>query len=71
MSLEACADAEDKIAAALKKDSSKLDLSGLGLETLPESLGQLKNLQQINLSQNQLSSLPESLGKLAAESPNA
>ncbi|MGZ8923967.1 MAG: leucine-rich repeat domain-containing protein, partial [Methylosarcina sp.] len=35
------------------------------LTVLPESLGQLSQLQELNVSDNQLSALPESLGQLS------
>ena len=41
-----------------------LDLSGNQLTELPESLGQLTQLQSLDLSDNQLTELPESLGQL-------
>ncbi|MBL8828369.1 MAG: leucine-rich repeat domain-containing protein [Planctomycetaceae bacterium] len=42
----------------------KLDLGQMGLTELPESLGQLTQLQSLNLSRNRLTMLPESLGEL-------
>ena len=41
-----------------------LDLSGLKLETLPESIGLLQGLRTLNLSNNALRCLPESLFSL-------
>lgn len=43
---------------------SKLDLRGLGLKELPESIGQFKNLTFLILDDNQLTSLPEAIGNL-------
>jgi len=42
----------------------KLDLEQAELHELPESIGQLQNLQWLNLDCNRLSSLPESIGQL-------
>jgi internalin A len=59
------AEAERRIQDALESGATELDLSGLGLTALPESLGNLANLTDLYLSQNQLTTLPESLGNLA------
>ena len=56
--------AEKKIQQALQSGATKLDLNGMELTELPESIGQLAQLQSLNLSNNQLTSLPESLGQL-------
>lgn len=56
--------AEEKIAAALRTGATELDLSCIRLTEVPESLGQLAQLQTLDLSYNQLTALPESLGKL-------
>jgi len=68
---EAYRNAEKKIEEALRTGSTELDLSwSYGrsgkekLTELPESLGQLTQLQSLNLSHNQLTALSESLGKL-------
>nr|WP_278002567.1 COR domain-containing protein [Nodosilinea sp. FACHB-13] len=39
-------------------------LAGMGLSTLPESIGQLTKLTSLNLGYNQLTALPESIGQL-------
>ena len=57
--------AEARIQGALGEQAGRLDLSELGLTSLPESLGKLSGLQTLYLSGNQLTSLPESLGKLS------
>lgn len=41
-----------------------LDLSGLGIGTVPEELGNLSNLRFLGLAKNGLTSLPAELGKL-------
>jgi internalin A len=61
---EAFAEAEKRIQKALKTGATELDLGGLGLTELPESIGQLSRLQKLFLSNNQLTSLPESIGQL-------
>ena len=61
---EAYRKAEQKIEAARRSRATKLDLSDMGLTELPESLGQLTQLQSLNLTDNQLTALPESLGQL-------
>jgi internalin A len=59
--------ASGRIAAAMESRSTELDLSRLSLTELPEAIGQLnalKQLQRLNLSFNQLTKLPESIGQL-------
>jgi internalin A len=51
-------------AQAAAKSALALDLSKIGLKELPESIGQLKRVQDLHLYDNQLSSLPESIGQL-------
>ena len=68
---EAYYQAEKKIEEALKSGATELDLSvkwtdekSPQLYELPESIGQLVQLQSLNLSNNKLLVLPESLGNL-------
>ena len=69
-SIEAFQLAEQKIEEVRQSGAKNLDLSGgydekkLKLTELPESLGQLTQLQTLNLSSNQLTTLPESLSQL-------
>src|SRR5262245_32753462 len=62
--------AEKIIENARRSGATELDLRGgwddasLKLTELPESLGQLTQLQALNLSSNRLTSLPEWLGQL-------
>lgn len=52
------ADAHSRIEAARRNGAIELKLSGLALQELPESLGQLTQLQALNLSHNQFTTLP-------------
>ena len=60
------AEALQRIEKARLEKSVTLNLSGLALTTLPESLGNLTALQGLDLSDNQLTTLPEWLGNLTA-----
>ncbi len=57
-------EAETKIEKARLSGATELDLSKNNLTELPESLGQLTQLQSLNLASNQLTELPEWLGQL-------
>lgn len=67
---EAYRAAEQKIEAALRSGAKDLNLIGewetaeTKLTELPETLGQLTQLQSLDLSYNQLTTLPEWLGQL-------
>jgi internalin A len=54
----------ESIEQAAYEGVTELDLSGKGITALPESIGQLVNLQILDLSSNQLSSLPDSIKQL-------
>jgi internalin A len=56
--------AEARIQEALREQRLELDLSGLGLTSLPELLKKLASLQVLSLSGNQLTSLQDWFGKL-------
>jgi len=58
------AEAEKKIERAWGEASTELDLSRLDLIRVPDSIGQLNQLQVLHLSSNQLTNLPESIGQL-------
>ena len=61
---EAYKKAEQKIEAARRSGAKVLNLSGMNLTELPESLGQLTQLQSLDLFDNRLTTLPEWLGRL-------
>lgn len=61
---EAYRKAEVMIEEARRSGATSLDLSGMKLTELPESVGQLTQLQSLNLSGNQLTALPEALSRL-------
>jgi internalin A len=56
--------AEERIQEALAVGSLELNLSGLDLKTVPESIAQLTNLKHFFLSNNQLTSLPDAISQL-------
>ena len=56
--------AEERIEEAARTEAVKLSLSQLRLTRLPESIGQLTQLQELDLISNQLTALPESIGRL-------
>lgn len=56
--------AQQRIAAARRNDSPRLNLSSLGLTELPPELFDLTNLRVLWLSDNQLHSLPPEIGAL-------
>ncbi|MFG2119552.1 COR domain-containing protein [Streptomyces sp. NPDC048710] len=53
------AEAERRIAACIRDDVSLLDLSRLGIRTIPESLTEAANLEAINLAGNKIHSIPD------------
>ncbi len=56
--------ARDRIRLAEQRASTGLDLSRLGLKSLPAEIGRLSKLTLLGLSNNQLTSLPAELGDL-------
>jgi hypothetical protein len=58
--------ADDRIAEAQRNRAGELDLSHLGLDELPESLGGLVHLTRLFLYGNRLTALPEWIGRLTA-----
>ena len=54
-----------RIEEARKNRATKLNLSGLGIIELDDSISQMSELQNLDLSDNQLTRLPESIGKLS------
>lgn len=59
------AEATFRIGRARKDGMAVLDLKGLGLTTLPDSVFELTHLLELSLSNNKLSKLPESFGQLS------
>lgn len=57
--------AEQEIHATLKTGGRLFSLAGWKLTKLPESLGQLTQLWELDLSNNELSQLPEFIGQLS------
>ena len=57
-------EASKRIVAACRDNSSKLNLSGLGLSNLPSEIGLLDKLQKINLQDNNLTELPDGILQL-------
>lgn len=57
-------EAELRIANCLAKPTARLELSGLGLKELPESLRKLNWLTRLDISINDIAELPEWLGEL-------
>ena len=58
---EAFAEAERYISEAARYKETTLSLDGLDLTSLPESLGQLARLEELDLSNNQLTTLNNNL----------
>jgi internalin A len=58
--------AKRRIADVARFHVTILDLSGLGLTTVPDSIGQLTALTDLHLEGNQLTQLPDSIGQLTA-----
>ena len=56
----------ERIREAERDGHTNLDLSGLGLRSLPPEIGNLTGLTELYLSDNQLSSLPPEIGKLTS-----
>jgi internalin A len=51
---------------SLRVAETRLDLSGLGLPTLPPEIGQVTALTRLYLGNNRLTSLPPEIGQLTA-----
>lgn len=59
------AEAEARIEKVRKDNNTLLDLSGLGLTELPESIAQLTQLERLSIHDNQLTELPEFIFQLS------
>ena len=55
---------ERKIEEAARSGAKELELSSFKLRELPESIGQLTQLQTLRLQNNRLTTLPDSIGRL-------
>jgi internalin A len=58
------ATAEQMIQDSFQRNAGNLDLSGMDLQELPDSLGQLKQLHSLDVSRNRLTVLPDVVGEL-------
>ena len=58
-------EALQRIEKVRRGKGTSLDLSDLGLTSLPAEMGRLTNLKQLQLDHNQLTSLPPEIGRLA------
>jgi internalin A len=57
-------EAKRRIGYVARARGSRLNLSGLGLTTVPDSIGKLANLISLNLSDNRLTAVPHSIVQL-------
>ena len=55
---------KDRIRESLERKNPALDLSGLGIESLPTDIARLIHLEKLDLSDNRLADLPASIGQL-------
>ena len=53
-----------RINQAALKEASELDLSGLGLRSVPQQVWNLSNLSFLDLGHNELTALPSEIGYL-------
>jgi internalin A len=62
----AFAEGERRIKVAVEAGAAWLDLSGLGLMDLPESIGKLTHLEILHATDNRLTTLPETISRLTS-----
>lgn len=55
---------QEIIASVQETGATKLSLHGMGLETMPEEIANLTQLEVLNLSQNRLVEIPDFIGQL-------
>jgi hypothetical protein len=58
-------EAKRRMTVCYQSGSDRLDLSGLGLSTLPDAIGQLVHLKVLDCHNNDLGSLPHNIDKLS------
>lgn len=61
---EAYQEAEQRIEQVRREGSTTLDLSGMGLTEVPEAIGSLTQLKELEIFHNYLTSLPEAIRSL-------
>ncbi|MBL9182291.1 MAG: GTP-binding protein [Verrucomicrobiaceae bacterium] len=59
-------DALERIQHAVRTKSTHLNLSGMKLASVPEVLGQCRDLKELDLSNNRFTNVPEAIGRLTA-----
>lgn len=64
MTDEGYEEALERIKEAARKKSRKLDISNLGLTTIPPELFKLTKLEELYLNDNRITAIPDSLGRL-------
>ncbi|MBW4527170.1 MAG: leucine-rich repeat domain-containing protein [Phormidium tanganyikae FI6-MK23] len=62
---EAYREAERRIESARQEGATELDLGGMGLTEVPETIASLSQLQLLDLDNNQLTELPEAIASLS------
>lgn len=56
--------AEERIAEAVRTRATSLSLNGLGLTALPDSVGSLTNVTELDLRGSRLTTFPSTLAKI-------
>ena len=63
---EAYREAKHRIAEAAREHATELDLTGMGLTSVPPEIGALTALKRLSLGNNQLTAMPPEIGSLTA-----
>ncbi len=58
------------IEKARQTGATELELAGMGLTEIPDSIAQLSQLQKLNLSNNEITDIPDTIPELV-QSPGA